>query len=192
MHEDIEKKAELRLEPQDAKGRAIEFDFFFKAAMRRVIAGQNGDGAIGDTFDQRVDVALGPERRIHFEIRVEAAERFVRQRDVMRADFAAEFDAAVARFAEKPHAAPGAEVLAMDRRVAEFREERIALDDDFLAGRRPARQPEHRAPVALVHHAFADEMVVLAMVHDDQPKHARILQRAPHHVHDSGCNGRRR
>ncbi len=56
----------------------------------------------------------------------------------------------------------------------------LRCDDDFLARRRPAGQAEHGAPVAFVHHAFADEIVVLAMVHDDEAEHARVFQRAAH------------
>ena len=48
--------------------------------------------------------------------------------------------------------------------------------------RRPAGQAEHGAPVALVHHAFADEVVVLAMVHHDEAEHARVLERAAHQL----------
>ena len=68
----------------------------------------------------------------------------------------------------------------MDGRAGEFGEEGVALDDDFLARRRPAGQSERGADRAFVHHAFADEIVVLAMVHDGEAKHARVLQRAAH------------
>ena len=66
--------------------------------------------------------------------------------------------------------------------VTKFSKQDIAHDDHFLADARPAGQAEHRAPVAFVHHAFADEVVVLAMIHDRQPEHARVFQRAAHQL----------
>ena len=58
VDEDVEEKAELRLEAEDAERRLVELDFLFVAAMRRVIAGQHGDRAVGDACDERVHVAL--------------------------------------------------------------------------------------------------------------------------------------
>ena len=75
-------------------------------------------------------------------------------------------DAAFPRFAQDAHAAGGAEMLAMNVGAGEFGEQGVARDDDLLAGGGPAGQAEHGAPVAFVHHTFADEIVVLAMVHD--------------------------
>ena len=68
--------------------------------MRRVIARQDVERAVGDAFEERVDVALRPERRVHFEIGVEILNRFIRQGDVMRTNFAADLHPARPRFAQ--------------------------------------------------------------------------------------------
>ena len=120
------------------------------------------------------------QRRVHLEVRVEAADRLVGERDVVRADFAGERNAARARFAQDADAAGRAEVLAVDGVPVSSASRALRCDDDFLADRRPAGQAEHGAPVAFVHHAFADEIVVLAMVHHDEVEHARVLERAAH------------
>ena len=136
---------------------------------------------------------LRAQRRVHLEIGVEAADRLVGQRDVVRADFAAERDAARARFAQNADAARGAEVLAMDRRAGRVRRGgrcAATMISSPIAGQ-PGR-PSTVLHAAFVHHAFADEIVVLAMVHDDEAEHARIFERAAHDLVDSGCNGRRR
>ena len=70
----------------------------------------------------------------------------------------------------------------MDVMIAELGEQDIARDDRFLARRRPARQPEQRAPVAFVHDAVADEIVILAMIEHRHADHARIFDRAAHQL----------
>ena len=73
-------------------------------------------------------------------------------------------------------------MLAMDVMIAKFGQQNIAHHDRFFARRRPARQPEQRAPVAFVHHAVADEIVILAMIEHRHADHARIFDRAPHQL----------
>ena len=68
----------------------------------------------------------------------------------------------------------------MNAVIAQFGEQNIACDDRFLARRRPAGQPEQRAPVAFVHHAVADQIVVLAMIEHRHADHPRVLDRAAH------------
>ena len=48
VHEQIEKQSELRLESDDPKRRLIELDFLLELRVRRVIAAQNADRAVGD------------------------------------------------------------------------------------------------------------------------------------------------
>jgi len=71
-------------------------------------------------------------------------------------------------------------VLAMDVMVAKFREQNVAHHHRFLAGRGPARQPKQCAPVAFVHDAIADQIVILTMIEHRHANHARIFDRAPH------------
>ena len=46
--------------------------------MRRVIACQDVERAVGDSFEQGVDIALRPKRRVHFEIGIEILNRLIR------------------------------------------------------------------------------------------------------------------
>ncbi len=100
----------------------------------------------------------------------------------MRTNFAADFHAARSRFANQPHAAGRADVLAMNVMIAKFRQQNVAHHDRFFARGRPAGQAEQRAPVAFVNHAVADQIVILAMIEHRQSNHARILDRAPHQL----------
>ncbi|MGC3988235.1 MAG: hypothetical protein QM796_00855 [Chthoniobacteraceae bacterium] len=88
VDEDVEEQAELGFEPEDAEGRLVELDLLLVGAMRRVVAGEDGDGTVGNAFDERIHIRLGPQRGVHFEIGVEALDRGVGERDVVRADLA--------------------------------------------------------------------------------------------------------
>ena len=105
---------------------------------------------------------------------------FIRQRDVMRANFACDFHPARPRFTKKPHTAGCRDVLAMNVMVAKFREEDVTRDDRLPRRRGPARQAEQRAPITFVDDAIADEIVILAVIEQRYADHSRILDRAPH------------
>ena len=147
-----------------------------------MIGTENRKCAIGNSLQQRIDVCLRTQRRIYFVVRVEILDRLICQRDVMRADFAADFCAACPCFTNESHTACGRDVLAVNVMIAEFREQNVAHHHRFLARRRPARQTEQGAPVAFVHHAVADQIVILAMIKHGQINHPGVLDRAPHHL----------
>ena len=73
-------------------------------------------------------------------------------------------------------------MLAMDVMIAKLGQRRVPQDDCFLAGRRPPGQSQQRAPVAFVHHAVADQIVILAMIEHGQANHARVLDGAAHQL----------
>src|SRR5882724_4046801 len=100
----------------------------------------------------------------------------------MRTHLAANFHAAPSRFTKQSHTSGCSEVLAMNVMIAEFGEQNIAHDDRFFACGGPARQSEQCAPVAFVHDAVADQIVILAMIEYRHANHARVLDRASHHL----------
>ena len=73
-------------------------------------------------------------------------------------------------------------MLAMNLMIAKFREQNVAHDNRFLARRRPARQTEQRAPITLMHHPVADQIVILTMIEHRHADHAGIFDRAPHQL----------
>ena len=204
-----EREGEFVLEAGDAEGREIKFHLLLEIAVRRVVAAQHGERAVGESRENRVAVPRGAERRIHFEIGVErrprgtprgvgfvaenapailrperlaAGDRGVGEREVMRAGLAGNGHAALLGLAQQADAAGGAYMLAVDGRASEFGEEDVALHDHFLAHGGPAAQSELGAPVALVHDALGGELVILAMIHRGQVEHARVFERAAHEV----------
>ena len=54
----------------DAERRVVKLNFLFKIAVRRVVAAQNFNRAVGQPFQNRLAVARRTQRRVHFEIRV--------------------------------------------------------------------------------------------------------------------------
>ena len=71
-------------------------------------------------------------------------------------------------------------------------EPHVALQHDGFGRVGNADQAEPRGELALVHHAFADQVGVFGVVHDQRVEIARIGQRAAHHlrVGDAACRRR--
>src|SRR5205823_9629159 len=156
VHEEMEKSTELSLQSDYAEGRGIEFHLLFKVRVWGVIGSQDGQCAVGDAFQECVDVDLCTQWWIHFVIRIKTLNRLVGQRDVMWTNLAADLDAPPPCFAKQSHASGGGHVLAMDVMIAKLGKQDIAHDNHFLARRGPARQTEQRAPITFIHDTDAD------------------------------------
>src|SRR5204862_7255760 len=114
VNEQIEKQSQLCLQSHDPKGSGVELDFFFELCVWRMIAAKNRESAVGDALEQCSHVIFGPQGRVHLEIRIEVLHHGIGQRDVMRADFATDLDAARLCYAQNPDAARGTNMLAMN------------------------------------------------------------------------------
>lgn len=180
VDEDVVENGELGFEAGDAEGGMVDFDFLLVGRMGGVVAAKDGQRAVGDAFDDGIDVFRRAQGGVHFEIAVEGREGGIRERDVVRADFAGDFDAPGTGLSDEAHTAAGADVLAVDGRIAEFGQHDVAGDNHLLAGAWPAGQAEAKTPLALVHDSVADDRVVLAMVHDGEAEHAGVFHRAAH------------
>ena len=176
----IDENPKLRFQPHNPKRRLIELHFLLKLGVRRMIRSQDRQCAIGDALDDRIDIRFRPQRRIHFVIGVEILDRFVGQRDVMRANLAADLHSSRTRFADQTHTSSRADVLTVNVMIAKFGQQNISHYDRFFAGGRPAGQTEKSTPVAFVDHAVPDQTVILAMIEHGQSNHARVFDCAPH------------
>ena len=67
-----EREREFDLQSRDAEGCVVEFNVLLKIAVRGVIAAKDFDSAVHDAVENRLAVARGAERGIHFEIGVVA------------------------------------------------------------------------------------------------------------------------
>ena len=180
MDEDVVENGKLGFKAGDAERGVVDLDLLLVGGMRRVVAAEDRQCAVGYAFDDGIDVLLRAQGRVHFKIAVEGGECGVRESDVVGADFAGNFDAARAGLADEAHAAAGADVLAVDRGVAKFRQHDVAGDNHFLASAWPAGQSKAEAPLALVHDAIANNRVILAVIHHGEAEHAGVFHRAAH------------
>src|SRR6201997_213140 len=121
MKQNAQEKSELGLEASNPERCLIKFDFFLETSVRGVIAGQDGDRSICAAFDQRIDILLGAQRRIHFKAGVKRADGFVCKRNVMRAELAGDGNSSSAGIAQQADAASRAQMLAMNSSSAELR-----------------------------------------------------------------------
>src|SRR6478736_4075133 len=148
--------------------------------MRRVVAAEDVERAVRKAFNDFLDIARGAQGRVDLVVAVKPPKAFIRQRDVMWANFARNLHSSRLRLPEQAHTAAGADMLAMNRRIAELGKQDIPRDNDFLTDPRPPRQTEPEAPLSLMHYPVANERVVLAMVKDGDSKHPGIFDRATH------------
>ena len=180
VDQQIDENPKFRLESNNSERRLIEFDFLFEFCVRRMIRTQDRQSAIGNSLEDCIDIRLRAQRRIHFVIRIEILDRFVGESDVMRTNFATDFHASRARFADQADAPGRADVLTVNVMITKFGEQNVPHYDCFFAGRRPAGQTEQRAPITLVHDSAANQIVILAVIKDWKTNHARVLNCAPH------------
>ncbi len=52
------KQSKLRFQSHDPKRRGVELDFLFELRVRRVIAGEDPERAVGDSLQQRSHIVF--------------------------------------------------------------------------------------------------------------------------------------
>ena len=67
-------------------------------------------------------------------------------------------------------------------RLGQRKQPQIAIENDRLGFARDAGKAEPARALALGHHALADELAILAIMHDERVEIARVGQRAAHHL----------
>jgi hypothetical protein len=77
VHEQIDEKADLGLQSNDTEWGGVELNFLFETRVRRVIRTQDRQSPIGDALEQRIDIGLRAQGRIHLVVRIEILDRFV-------------------------------------------------------------------------------------------------------------------
>src|SRR5437879_3809488 len=175
--------------------------------MGRVIAAENFECAINQSFQDGFAVSSGAEWRVHFAIGVvrrpersfrifmfETEDAFaiglpelftprdgrIGEREMVRTGFPGDRHTPLLCFADEPNAPGCAEMLAMDMTACHFGKKDVAGDDHFFASRGPSVQAQSGAPIALVHDTITYQRVILAMIHQRQIKHPGVLKSAAH------------
>jgi len=103
--------------------------------MRRVIGGNDVDGPVGDPTQHRVAIGGLAQRRVHLHVRVvgnRRAERFIRQREVMRRHLAGDAHAGFLALADTANRCARAHMGDMEPRPGELSQQNAAFDPQRL------------------------------------------------------------
>ena len=68
MNKDIMKNGKLGLQARNAEGCMIDFNFFLVGCVWSMVAAEDGESPVGNALDDCLDVLLGAQRRVHFEV----------------------------------------------------------------------------------------------------------------------------
>ena len=96
--------------------------------MRRVIGRDCSDGSVLEPFDQRGSIGRGSDRRIHLEIRIEGAQGFVGQAEMVRRHLRGRRYPFRARAPNRLHRLPGRQVEEVHRLPLVGGKREVALD----------------------------------------------------------------
>jgi len=104
----------------------------------RMIGRDRVDAAIGESLQQCVAIGGFPQRRIHLDVRIVAhrrGEQLIRQREVMRCDFAGDPNATCFADSHGVERSSDAHMCDMHVPARELREGDVTLRHDGLRGR---------------------------------------------------------
>ena len=151
------------------------------------------DGAVAQALDQRLAVVLGPQRRVHLEAGVEAADRLVGERQVVRRRLAGDPDARLPSRARSPRPRRGRRGAgrgsARPRRAASEQSRAIIVDSE-TAGTPAMPSAAETSPSCI--DPARGELRVLLVQGDHAAGQALVLERAAHHARAARSAGRRR
>ena len=166
-----------------SEGRQLELAVLFPCGMRSVVGDDAVDGAVDDAGQQGIAVFLGTQGRIDLQggVVIVADGIFV-QEQVMRGRLAGYLQAF--RFSCTDHfqAACGGDVLNVQRAAGQTGQGDVAGDLDFLAFGGPTQHAQTGGNHAFVDLAFADQIVVLLVGHDNAVELGSVVHDAAHHA----------
>ena len=148
--------------------------------MRGVIGADTIDRAVGQACQARFHIAPAAQRRAHFEVRVEAAQAFVGEREMMRADLRGHAHLAQFCPANDFHAAAAGNVHHMDPPAGGFGQQDVAADHHIFRRAGHAGQTQQQRNEPLVHHAPLGQFAHFGMIENWAVEHQRIFERPPH------------
>ena len=148
-----------------------------------MVGGDRVDRAVDDAGDERLGVRSGAQRRVNLEAGVVGTvDGVLGEEHVMRGGLAGHGQALGLGGADHLQALGGGDVLDVQLGTGELGDHDVAHDLELLALRRPAEQTEAGGNGTLVDLAVADQVVVLAVAHEDLAEHLAIVHGATQHA----------
>ena len=150
--------------------------------VRRMVGRNHVNRAVAQALDAGQPVRFLAQRRIHAAPTVVADDPLVRRSDVVRRGLRRHANTARFRLAHQLYAAPRGDVAQVNPLALRLRNQNVAGNHHLFRRARDARQAQLRGDKALVHHAVADEVLILAVTHDEQAEVIGILHRQTEQV----------
>ena len=148
------------------------------------MVGDDGvDGAVDDTLTDSLGVLVGTQRRIDLERGVVSLVQVVLgQEHVVRGGLAGDLNASGLAGTHELQAMGGGDVLNVQLGTGQFGDLDVAGDLKLLAGGRPALEGQTSRDLALVDLAVTDQVLVLAVAHEDLAEHLAVVHAATEHA----------
>src|SRR5262249_41646643 len=142
--------------------------------LRGVVAGDDVERTVLEPADERLDVLVGPQRRVRLEVAVEALQSTIGQQQVLWTNRPCDAYALVLAAADQFHAAGARDVQDVQAALRHLGQLDVAVNDDLFGTGRHAAQAEPHALRALVHDAAAGQVRVLRVAEHGLVEHAAV------------------
>src|SRR5713101_4587332 len=136
------------------------------------------DRAVHEALQQRLDVALRPERRRHLGVRVVLAHGVVGQHEVVRRHLGRDAHAARLALANQADGAGRRDVGDVNVRARQLGQQDVARHHDVLGRPRLAQESQLGRDQSLVHRPAVRQVLVLGMADDGRAEGQGVFHRA--------------
>ena len=148
-----------------------------------MIGDDNVDGTVDDALTDGLGVLVGAQRRIDLERGVVGLVQVVLgQEHVVRGGLAGNLNASGLTGTHDLQAMGGGDVLDVQLGTGQLGDLDVAGDLELLAGSRPTLEGQTGRDLALVDLAVADQVLVLAVAHEDLAEHLAVVHAATEHA----------
>jgi len=151
-----------------------------------MIAGNDIDGSVPESFPNGLDVPLFPKRRIYLGVDVVTAQAVRGKGEIMGSRFGGYLDAPGLGIPDEADGAGGGNMTDMQRRPGVFRQQEVPGDHDLLGDSRDSGQTELRGGQSFVHGPAGGQGEILAVGNHRQSQGMGVFQRPAHDgaIHD--------
>ena len=148
-----------------------------------MIGDDNVDGTVDDALTDGLGVLVGAQRRIDLERGVVGLVQVVLgQEHVVRGGLAGHLNASGLTGTHELETVSGGDVLDVQLGTGQLGDLDVAGDLELLAGSRPTLEGQTGRDLALVDLAVADQVLVLAVAHEDLAEHLAVVHAATEHA----------
>ncbi len=179
----LERDREQSLQPDDSRLRLGEGHALAFHIVRRVIAGDAVDDAVGEAGCDGAPVRFPTQRRRQLGEGAVIADLVLVQREIGRSGIAGDAQPFLLGLADRFDRGGGRDVRGVIARAGPAHQMQVALDHHHFGIGRDARNAETGGQLAIVHRPAIGEARLFRMLDHQRIEAARIGQGAAHHLH---------